>query len=153
MDLVTLLETHADEILAHATDAMGRLPLTRYERADSHEKREWLRTLHALVLEAIKTRDLSNLIAHEQRVARDRHAGGYNLIEVQMVCNVLEDAMWGVVAKNSSAQQLAESLGLVHTALRAAKDALSFTYAALATKTHVMITVAMRDLFKGTQGF
>jgi hypothetical protein len=69
-------------------------------------------------------------------LARTRHSGGYDLSEVQVAINALEESVWRRVFADAPAELVGTALREVSTVLGAAKDALAREYVALASSTH-----------------
>lgn len=137
MDLTTLLAERADDVLDDAVAAMQRAHLRHYERLGEEAVRARLQALYDATHASVRTRNLDPVRSLADRIARERHPGGFELGEVQTAFNVLEESLWHRITAELAPEQLAEALGLVATALGAGKDQLARTYVALATDTHV----------------
>ena len=109
---------------------MTRCRLTRYEAAGAEETRRRLARLYALLLDAVRERDLEPVLAYAREIARQRFAEGFDLQEVQSAINVLEEAVWRRVVKEIPPDGLAEALGLVSTVLGVCKDTMASSYVA-----------------------
>ena len=86
------------------------------------------------LVECVDRRDLGPMIAYAERIAEERYVAGYDLSEVQVALNSLEEATWSYALARLEATQLADALTLVSTVLGAAKDAFARRYVLLATK-------------------
>ena len=148
--LLDLLQRHEATILSESFEGMTRCRLTRYEAAGAEETRRRLARLFALLLDAVRERDLEPVLAYAREIARQRFAEGFDLQEVQSAINVLEEAVWRRVVKEIPPDGLAEALGLVSTVLGVCKDTMASSYVALATKRHAT-SLDMTALFRGTQ--
>jgi hypothetical protein len=148
--LLDLLHSHEAAILSESFEGMTRCRLTRYEAAGTEETRRRLARLFALLLEAVRERDLEPVLAYAREIARQRFAEGFDLQEVQSAINVLEEAVWRRVVKEIPPDGLAEALGLVSTVLGVCKDTMASSYVALATKRHAT-SLDLTALFRGTQ--
>ena len=148
--LLDLLQRHEPAILSESYDGLTRCRLTRYEAAGAEETRRRLARLFALLLDAIRERDLEPVLAYAREIARQRFSEGFDLQEVQSAINVLEEAVWRRVVKEIPPDGLAEALGLVSTVLGVCKDTMASAYVALATKRHAA-SLDMSALFRGTQ--
>lgn len=151
MDLLTLLDERAGDIVGDAIAAMQRAHLRHYERAGADEVRARLQSLYDAVHAAVRTRHLDPVLDHAETIARERFEGGFDLGEVQTAFNVLEEAMWHRVTSEIEPARLGEALGLVATAIGAGKDRLARTYVELATRTRVP-ALDVSALFRGTEG-
>ena len=149
MDIVELLQVERDGILAEACDAVTWLE--HYGRDGEARALERLDALHRLVVRAVRDRDLAELIDHARRVARERHAGGYERAEVERAFSALEEAVWHRARTRLPAAERAWGLGLVGTALGHARAAVAEAFAELgpaASPGHVDLT----PIFRGAGG-
>lgn len=121
---------------------------TRYSAAGRDETRRRLDALYDEVCAAVSSRDLGSIIQFARNLAAERFRSGYDLSEVQMAFNALEEAAWSTLCARLNPDYHALSLGLLSTVLGAAKDALSSEYVSLASRTHVT-SLDMRALFSG----
>jgi len=151
MPLAELLSSRREAILDAADAALARTHLAHYEAAGAAFRRQRLAELYDLVEAAVAERTLTPLLAHAEQIARERFAAGFGLIEVQAAFNVLEEEIWRTIVREVPAAELAETLGLIGTALGAGKDRLAATYVALASRIHTP-SLDLRRLFGGTEG-
>jgi hypothetical protein len=151
MNLHTLLQDRAAEILADAEEAIARARLRSYANAGQESTHQRLKALFVLTTRATKERNLGPMIAHADAIAHERFEAGYDLWEVQTAFNVLEEAIWVRVLKELPPAEYAEALGLVSTVLGVGKDTLARRYVSLASKTRVP-TLNLQSLFTGTVG-
>ena len=121
-----------------------------YEAAAHDRIARRLEVLFDELLEAVSSRDLCSIIEYARQLAKHRFRSGYDLSEVQGAINAIEEATWSVLCTRLEPDQLALALGLISTALGAAKDALAREYVSLATQTHAP-SIDMRALFTGTE--
>ena len=148
MSLITLLENEGEQIVAEAGDALGRSDLAHYKEAGQAVGRERLAELFRLTTAAISDRNLAPIMDYMTQVADDRFHAGYAIREVQIAINVLEEAIWNHIVRNTPPAELAEALGLVGTVLGAAKDALARAYVSLAGKSKAP-SLDLSALFEG----
>jgi DNA-binding phage protein len=73
------------------------------------------------------------MIEHAEQIARERHAAGYDLFEVQTAINVIEEALWKRILSSVEPDELAHALGMVNAIFGMSKDVLARTYVSLAT--------------------
>jgi len=145
MTTTALLESARDEILAQAAETAGRAP--HYAAAGNAETIARLDVLFDRLVDAVERCDLTEVSSYARRLAAARFAAGYDLVEVQVAINALEEAVWRRIFAAASPDGLGESLRLVSTVLGAAKDVLAQTYVSLASE-RPKIDVAA--LFAGT---
>jgi len=127
MDIVELVQNEEEAIVAEALTAVTWLE--HYERDGADVARERLRALCRLVGQAIRTQNLEELLAHAGRIARERHAAGYDRAEVVSAFSAVEESIWHRALSVLPPQERTWGLGLVGTALAHAKDALSRAFA------------------------
>ena len=142
-----LLEAEPD-ILDAAYSSLHGSHVTHYELAGEAFTRQALAELFRLVVTAIRTRDLAAISAYSEGIAVERFNAGYDISEVQMAFNSLEDAMWRRVVSVEPAGDLAEAIGLLSTVLGYGKDAVARKYLSLACKRHVP-SLDLSALFAG----
>ena len=137
MDLDALLLEAEQSVLDEAYSALHRRHVTHYELAGERFTRHALGDLFNLVLAAIRTRDLAMMSAYAERLATERFNDGYDISEVQMAFNSLEEAMWRRVVSAEPPGDIAKAIGLLTTVLGFGKDTLARTYLSLASTRHV----------------
>ncbi len=125
-----LIEAERAEILAEAAAAATRSP--HYAAAGEIETTARLDILFDTLVDAVERRDLTEVVLYARRLAAARFAAGYDLAEVQVAVNALEEAVWRRIFAVSRPEELGESLRLVSTVLGTAKDVLAQTYVSLA---------------------
>jgi hypothetical protein len=132
--LSELLKDRSDRLVAEAVTELRRAHMAHYEAEDVSIVRERLETLLDLTLECLSTGRADVMVAHTARIARDRYAGGYELLEVQTAINVLEEALWRQILGSMEPVEVAHALGLVSSILGMGKDALARAYVSLAAR-------------------
>lgn len=149
MHLDILLAEARSKVIDEAYAVVQRSDVVHYEKAGEAFTRQALDELFSNVVDAIRSRDLGPLIRHAERLATERFQHGFDVSEVQVAVNALELAMWRRVVSTVEPERLAEAIGLLSTALGAAKDALTRTYVSLASRRHVT-SFDLSALFDGT---
>jgi len=148
MDLDALLLEAETAVLDEAYADLHRSHVTHYELAGETLTRQALTELFRLVVTAIRTRDLAAMSAYSDEIAEERFNDGYDISEVQMAFNSLEEAMWRRVVSAEPPGDLAEAIGLLSTVLGYGKDAVARKYLSLACKRHVP-SLDLSALFAG----
>lgn len=151
MELIELLEKQGEEIIAEATTALTRSDLAHYKEAGQAVSHDRLAELYRLTVLGIRDRNLAPVVDYMATVARDRFHAGYAIREVQIAINVLEEAIWHHIVRDTPPDELAEALGLVSTVLGAAKDSLARAYVSLAS-TSKAPSLDLSALFEGRTG-
>ncbi|MCL4869171.1 MAG: hypothetical protein KJ063_09390 [Anaerolineae bacterium] len=148
MILTEWLQTKREEIVGAAATSLHRSHLPHYDQAGPQESQERLARLYDLLRQSIEQRSLAAIVSHAERIAQERFAAGYDLLELQTAFNVLEEAIWHTLIQECPPEELAEAIGLVSTVQGAAKDALARQYVSLASQTKVT-TLNLGALFGG----
>ena len=148
MDLVQLLETEGDAIVAEATDSLSRL--RHYAASGTEENRQRISRLFALTLDCVRTKNLLPMLDHAHQVTRERHRDGFDLQEVHAAFNVLEEIIWQRITARLAPQDYPEAFGLASTVLGAGKQALAVEYVTLASQRGTVESLDLRALFQGT---
>ena len=151
MDLLDLLQRDGERIVAEASEALSRSQLAHYAEAGHAVGQERLNRLFQLTVASIADHNLVPVMEYMAEVADDRFHAGYNIREVQIAINVLEEAIWNDIVANTPPDELARSLGLVSTVLGAAKDSLARAYVSLASKKKAP-SLDLSALFEGSAG-
>jgi len=148
MELDALLQEAEPQVVDAAYAALHGSHVTHYELAGEEFTRQALTDLFRLVVTAIQSRDLAAISTFADGIAVQRFNDGYDISEVQMAFNCLEDAMWRFVVAAESPGDLAEAIGLLSTVLGYGKDAVARKYLSLACKRHVP-SLDLSALFAG----
>ncbi|AXG13407.1 hypothetical protein [Intrasporangium calvum] len=150
MKLETVLRQSESDILDEAFSALQRSQVAHYERAGEMFTRDRLAKLFGLVVDAIETRSLIPLSAYADRIASERFEAGFDISEVQMAFNSLEEAMWRRIVSAEPPDALAEAIGLLSTVLGFGKDTMARKYVSLASRKHVP-SLDLTALFSGVE--
>ncbi len=142
---------HRAEIVDAAVAALARLSVGHYQSAGETEVRRRLEVLFDHLADSLHRRDFGPMVAYAESVAEERFNAGYDLSEVQVAFNALEESIWTGAVATVKPAQLAQTLGLVSTVVGCGKDALARKYVSLATRTHTP-SLDLRALFSGSEG-
>ncbi len=148
MDLEELLRDREEAIVDRALQSMEGARLAHYTELGAGETRHMVTALYETTRRTITTRQAGPMMAHADRVAGERHAAGFDLLEVQTAFNALEESIWREALEALPPDRQAEALGLISTALGIGKDALARGYLTRATKTRTP-SLDLRELFQG----
>ena len=143
------LSERRDAILEAAEAGLGRTHVPHYESAGREQVRRRLGDLLDRLIDSLATRDVGSMTAHAEQIAEERFRAGYDLSEVQVAFNALEEATWASVLADLEPAGYAQALGLISTVLGAGKDALARRYVSLTAGTHAP-SLDLRALFAGT---
>ncbi|MEZ4655886.1 MAG: hypothetical protein R3E12_20440 [Candidatus Eisenbacteria bacterium] len=134
MILSDLLTASREAILEAASTGVSRAHLLHYE--EDGGIRERLAELYDVTVACVGDRRVQRMLDHIQEVAEHRFEAGFDLGEIQVAFNVLEEAIWREIERQVPPQELGECLGLVTTVLGVGKDRLARAYVVLAARTH-----------------
>jgi hypothetical protein len=123
MTVTQFLEAEREGILAEAVVAASAAP--RYGVAQLGVR---LAALFDELVAAVDARDLTSIIEYARHLARARWSAGYDIAQVQVAINALEEAVWLRIFESAPQPLVGEALRLVSTVLGAAKDALAQEY-------------------------
>jgi hypothetical protein len=149
MGIEELLQRNKGVVVDRSFRKAERAHLSHYEATGTAVLRQRLSALLGLTIEAVKHRDVSPMVKHAEKIARERFVSGYDLSEVQTGFNVLEETIWEVVLEEMEPSDYAEALGLASSALGAGKDALARAYVSLASRSKAP-SMDLRWTFEGT---
>jgi hypothetical protein len=150
MNLAELLENSRQDLVAEATDALSRAQLPHYSASRTEKNRERLAKLYDLTLECVRTRTLDPIMRYANALAKERHAAGFDLQEVQTALNVLEEVIWREITERMEPRDYPQAFGFASTILGAAKQALAVQYVALAGHGAEGTSLDLSALFRGT---
>jgi hypothetical protein len=133
-ELAKALRTRADQLVTEAKASMEKARLEHYEKDGLPAMRQRLTALLDATLDSLICGHPGPLVDHTTRIAHERFAAGYDLLEVQTSLNVVEEALWRRILGSVASDELVHALGLVRSLMSLAKDALSRTYVTLASQ-------------------
>ena len=122
MNIEELLREHEQVILTDACRAIGRLE--HYQRDGAEETRRRVELLYRQLIAALSERDVKDLRAYSEQVARQRLEAGFELSEVVAAYSALEEAIWHHALIRLPPYDQALGLGLASTAVAQGKVAL-----------------------------
>jgi len=142
------LAERRETIVDEAERALRAAQPRHYGTLDPEVRRERLEALYEQVAVAAATHNLSGALAYARQLAQERFATGYDLSEVQVAINALEETMWKQIFAELPPEAIARTLAIVSTVLGALKDTLAREYVSLATHRHVP-SLDLKSLFAG----
>lgn len=148
MNLDAMLLEAGPGVLDEAYVSLHSRHVTHYELEGETFTRQRLADLFDLVVTTIRTRDLAKMSGYSEQIAVERFNDGFDISEVQMAFNSLEEVLWRRVVSAEPPDDLAEAIGLLTTVLGYGKDALARKYLSLACKRHVP-SLDLSALFAG----
>ena len=148
MDIAQLMQDEEEAIVAEALAAVNWLE--HYERDGEELARARLRALCRLIGQAIRTQDLAELLLHAGRIARERHAAGYDRAEVMGAFSFVEEAIWHQALNTLPLKERTWGISLVGTSLTHAREALARAFLEVGTGARPSF-VDLSPLFLGTE--
>lgn len=136
MNLVERMQSHADQIVDEAAEAVSHARLHHYEAAGDALTRQRIRALLDAVIESLSHGTPLSVVQHAEDVGNERFLAGFGIDEIQVAFNTLEEALWRFLVATVPAEELAEELGQLGAVLGAGKDQLARTYVLLASHRH-----------------
>jgi len=137
-------------IVDAALSAVVGAHASHYAAVGRDETLARLEALFDRLIDTAGSRDVGGVVAYARQLAGERFSAGYDLSEVQIAINALEEAVWRRIFSELQADELAIALGIVSTTLGTAKDALAREYVSLATHTRAP-SLDLSALFAGVR--
>lgn len=151
MELIDFLERNMASLVTNACSILERAHCERYRDIGPEGCRQRLQDLMEVTLLCLTKRDLLPIISFLEGKAEERFTQGFQIREVQIAINSLEESLWSLILTELTAEKQAEAFGFVSTVLGAGKDALARKYVSLASNRQVP-SLDLHELFKGTEG-
>ena len=148
-DLVLLLQRVRATVLGEAAEALECARLRHYLASDPAENARRLASLYDAVQASAGGRNVLPMVRHAERIARERHRGGFDLAEVQTAFNVLEEALWRCIPREIPPEDYPQAYAMVSTVLGSGKQALALEYVSL-TRAGDPTELDLQALFAGT---
>jgi hypothetical protein len=149
-DPSSFVASRVDQIVESAVTAMAKHHFSHYERLGREASSRRVRELFDRVIDAVRTRNLTDVLAYAEHIGNERYDSGFDFVEVRSAFNLLEAAIWQAILDGYPPIEQGAALGLVATIFGAAKDKLASTYLSRVTETH-MPSLDLGALFRGTQ--
>jgi len=147
--LSNILNTKSKEIIEEANEALARAPLKHYKASSAKKNRERLTNLLSLTSEGIKSKNLVPMIEYAQQIAKERYKDNFDLQEIQIVFNILEEIVWKHITDEMKSLDYPEAFGLASTVLGAGKEAMAVEYVSLVSNRKDIKSLDLSELFKG----
>ncbi len=132
MNIADFIESNRASIVTAADADIARRHLQHYEGSTPEVVSSRVETLLNLAIKGLRERRLDGIEEYMDNVADERHGAGFELREVQLAINAIQETTWRLIMQKRDPTEQIEDLGLVGTVFGAAKDALARRYASLA---------------------
>ncbi len=116
------LASFEQPVLDTACAALAQRQQPHYTEEGGREK---LRALFGRLVVSIDTADAGVMSAYVEAIARQRLASGFEIAEVQIAFNVLEEAVWAEALRALEGEEQARAIRAVSRSLDAGRDALA----------------------------
>lgn len=137
MTLIELLQRDQEQIIRDAVATLQRRAAqSPYHSSSTFKNQERLRHLYLIMMECLMERQVVTITEYARQLARERFSQGFDLPQVQLAFNALEETIWQHITANLAPSDYPEAFGIISTALGAGKDALASEYVSLATQEH-----------------
>ncbi len=133
VELSELFQSWEEDLVNEAVTELRHARLQHYIADGDEVTRERVTRFIEKAMECFSSRRAEPMVEHAEHIARERHAAGYDLFEVQTAINVIEEALWKRVLSSVEPDELAHALGMVNAIFGMSKDVLARTYVSLAT--------------------
>jgi hypothetical protein len=133
VELSELFRSWEEDLVNEAVTELRHARLKHYIADGEEITRERVGRFIERAMECFAARRAQPMVEHAENIARERHAAGYDLFEVQTAINVIEEALWKRVLSSVEPDELAHALGMVNAIFGMSKDVLARTYVSLAT--------------------
>jgi hypothetical protein len=151
MRVVRFLEENSEKVIDRAMEAVRRTKMSGNGGDSAAQTRHRLESMYTLAKQCLRIRNAELMVRRADEIARERFYAGYDLGEVQLAFNVLEESIWKEILQGMEPGEYAEAIGSVSAILGLGKDALARTYVSLASRERVP-TLDLKRLFKGGEG-
>jgi hypothetical protein len=133
VELSELFRSWEEDLVDDAVTELRHARLKHYIADGEEITRERVARFIECAMECFSLGRAEPMISHAEHIARERHASGYDLFEVQTAINVIEEALWKRILSSVEPHELAHALGMVNAIFGMSKDVLARTYVMLAT--------------------
>jgi hypothetical protein len=143
------LNSKSKEIIDEATEIISNKELKHYRASSTKQNQERLVNLLTLTSECINSKNLIPMVEYAQKIGRKRYEDKFDLQEIQIVFNILEEVIWKTITNNMPSIDFPEAFGLASTVLGAGKEAMAVEYVSLVSNRRDIKSLDLANLFKG----
>lgn len=147
MDIEEVLRQHEPELIAETCEAI--VGLEHYRRDGGDVTRDRVAALFRQLAAAVSSRDLREMRAYAERIARERYDTGFEAYEVESAFIALENAVWQHAMLSLPAYDQALGVGLACTALTHGRNAVGRAFEAALSRAPLPF-LDLTALFRGT---
>lgn len=150
-NLIQLLKEKNNEVIVEATEALSRSHSSNNGSEKIEKIQQLLKKLYVLTLESIEEKNVAPMIEYVENIPRVRFSKGYDIYEVQLAFNILEETIWNRILGELSPIVFAKAIGIISTVLGIGKDTMARSYVSLASK-KMTPYIDYKILFEGVEG-
>ena len=133
MDLSVFLKLNRKEITALAAESFSRAPLEFTNEEGVVADRDRITILFDLTVQCLATKNYLPLIRFSENLARERYEQYYDLHDVHIAFNVLEEEIWKKITDDFDPKEFRSALALITTVIGFAKEMLASKYSSLSS--------------------
>jgi hypothetical protein len=126
--LQDVLRENEQHIVEKAAVNIGNYRLKNYEMAKLSEIEWWLGALFSALCDSIEQKCLDPFVRYSEKLGKLRAEKGFDLKEVQIAYNLLEEHIWEVVLEKGNPKTRVEDLTQIAEIVAAGKDKLTKWY-------------------------
>jgi len=126
--LENLLRENEQTIIEKAAVNLGNYRLKNYEMAKLSEIEWWLGALFLALCDSIDKKNLEPFLKYSEKLGKARAEKGFDLKEVQIAYNLLEEHIWEIVLEKGNPKTRVEDLVQISEIVAAGKDKLTKWY-------------------------
>lgn len=134
LQISNMLKNKSREIIEEASNVLVCIPLKHYKASNVKKNNERLTILLKYTADSIKSKNLYPMIKYAKQIAKERYKDNFDLQEIQIVFNILEEIIWKNITDEIESIDYPEAFGLASTILGAGKEAMAVQYFSLANK-------------------
>lgn len=131
MELSAFLQLNREEIIGLASGSLSRIPVEYRQKDGRTANRDRVEELFNLTLLSIETRNYLPLIDFSEKLAKERFDEYYDLHDIQVMYNVLEEELWKKILDEFNPEEFQDSLSLISTILGFGKEMIATTFSDL----------------------
>ena len=126
--LEEILTENEQGIIEKAAVNLGNYRLKNYEMAKLSEIEWWMGALFSALRESIKQKSMDPFLRYSENLGKLRAEKGFDLKEVQIAYNLLEEHTWEVVLERGDPKTRVQDLTQISEIVAAGKDKLTKWY-------------------------
>ncbi len=135
--LIDLLERSRETIVTESLEMIERVAskggLKHYSFGGPETTKNKMDMLYVQITQSTKEKNLIPIVNYIEKIAEKRFESGFELQEVQVAINILEECIWQHILEELPKDYQPKALSLVSSIIGSGKDTLARTYLSMAT--------------------